>query len=67
MRRYLCRRPGRPDGRQAALNNYEALRLQVILPQDGYVTAYVGNESDTDVSFEDLQIVKCIPPRRLTA
>jgi hypothetical protein len=29
----------------AALNNYESLRLQVVVPQDGYVSAYVGNEA----------------------
>ena len=40
----------------AALNNYESLRLQVLLPQDGYVTAYVGNESDADVYFDDVQV-----------
>ena len=33
----------------AALNNYEPLRLRVVVPGDGYVTAYVGNESEVDV------------------
>jgi RHS repeat-associated protein len=40
----------------AALNNYEALRLQVVVPQDGYVTAYVGNESDADVYFDEVTV-----------
>jgi RHS repeat-associated protein len=40
----------------AALNNYEDLRLQVVVPQDGYVTAYVGNESNVDVLFDDVQV-----------
>ena len=39
-----------------ALNNYEALRVQVIAPQDGYVTAYVANESNADVFFDDVQV-----------
>ena len=30
----------------AARNNYEDLQVQVIAPQDGYVTAYVANESN---------------------
>ena len=41
----------------AALNNYEDLQLQVVVPQDGYVTAYVGNESDADVFFDDVAVV----------
>ena len=41
---------------QAALNHHESLRQQVLLPQVGYVTAYVGNESDTDVFFDGIQI-----------
>jgi RHS repeat-associated protein len=40
----------------AALNNYESLRLQVVVPQDGYVTAYVGNESNVDVFFDDVTV-----------
>ncbi|MBD2768831.1 hypothetical protein IC235_13125 [Hymenobacter sp. BT664] len=40
----------------AALNNYEALRLQVVVPQDGYVSAYVGNESNVDVFFDDVTV-----------
>jgi RHS repeat-associated protein len=40
----------------AALNNYESLRLQVVVPQDGYVTAYVGNESNVDVLFDDVTV-----------
>ncbi|MGI4734871.1 MAG: DUF6443 domain-containing protein [Janthinobacterium lividum] len=41
---------------QAAQGGYESLRLQVVLPQDGYVTAYVGNESDVDVYFDDVTV-----------
>lgn len=41
---------------QAARGGYEPLDLQVIVPQDGYVTAYVGNESDVDVLFDDVTI-----------
>jgi hypothetical protein len=40
----------------AALNNYEPLRLRVVVPQDGYVTAYVGNESEVDVYFDDVTV-----------
>ncbi|WBO84486.1 DUF6443 domain-containing protein [Hymenobacter yonginensis] len=40
----------------AALNNYEQLRLRVIAPSAGYVTAYVGNESDVDVFFDEVQL-----------
>ena len=38
----------------AALNYYERLRLRVLVPQDGYVSAFVGNESDADVLFDDI-------------
>ncbi len=41
---------------QAAKGGYEPLRLQVRLPQDGYVSAYVGNESDVDVLFDDVTV-----------
>ena len=40
----------------AALNNYERLRLRVLVPQDGYVSAFVGNESDVDVFFDDVTV-----------
>jgi RHS repeat-associated protein len=40
----------------AALGNYERLRLRVLVPQDGYVTAFVGNESDVDVYFDDVTV-----------
>ena len=40
----------------AALNNYERLRVQVLVPQDGYVSAFVGNESDADVLFDDVTV-----------
>jgi RHS repeat-associated protein len=40
----------------AALGNYERLRLRVLVPQDGYVTAFVGNESDVDVFFDDVTV-----------
>ena len=41
---------------KAANGNYEKVRLQVKLTQDGYVTAYVGNESDVDVYFDDVSV-----------
>ena len=40
----------------AARTGYEPLRVQVIVQQDGYVTAYVGNESNADVYFDDVTI-----------
>ena len=40
----------------AALNSYQPLRLQVVVPTDGYVSAYVGNESDVDVLFDDMSV-----------
>ena len=40
----------------AALGHYERLRLRVVMPTDGYVTAYVGNESDVDVLFDDVVV-----------
>ena len=41
----------------AAASGYEPLAVQVIAQQDGYVTAYVGNESNADVYFDDVQVV----------
>ena len=41
---------------KAAAGNYERLSMQVVLPQDGYVTAYVGSQSDVDVYFDDVQV-----------
>jgi len=41
---------------QAARAGYEPLQVQVIAPQDGYVTAYVGNESNADVYFDDVTV-----------
>ena len=41
---------------KAAQGNYEPLRLQVVLPQDGYVSAYVGSQSDVDVFFDDVRV-----------
>ena len=41
---------------QAAQGNYERLRVQLVLPQDGYVTAYVGSQSDVDVFFDDVSL-----------
>jgi RHS repeat-associated protein len=35
---------------------YEELRLRAVLPQDGYVTAYVGSQSDVDVYFDDVTV-----------
>jgi len=40
----------------AALNSYEPLRLSVVAPAEGYITAYVSNESDTDVFFDDVEV-----------
>jgi len=41
---------------QAARTGYEALTVQVIAPGDGYVSAYVGNESNADVYFDDVTV-----------
>ncbi|MEJ7659556.1 MAG: RHS repeat-associated core domain-containing protein [Hymenobacter sp.] len=41
---------------QVANGGYEPLTQRVVLPQDGYVSAYVGNESDVDVLFDDVQV-----------
>ena len=41
---------------QAAQGNYERLNVQLVLPQDGYVTAYVGSQSDVDVFFDDVRV-----------
>ncbi|RIY04747.1 RHS repeat-associated core domain-containing protein [Hymenobacter rubripertinctus] len=35
---------------------YELLSLRVFVPAAGYVQAYVANESDTDVFFDDISI-----------
>ncbi len=51
----LVAQPVRPLS-PAANGGYERLRLQVLVPQDGYVSAYVGNESDVDVLFDDVQL-----------
>lgn len=40
----------------AANGGYEPLRVQVVAQQDGYVTAYVGNESPADVYFDDVTV-----------
>ncbi|MBT2557397.1 hypothetical protein J7E24_06340 [Hymenobacter sp. ISL-91] len=40
----------------AALNGYEQLSLRVFVPAAGYVQAYVANESDTDVFFDDISV-----------
>ena len=41
---------------QAAQGSYEQLRVQVLVPQDGYVSAYVGSQSDVDVFFDDVRV-----------
>ena len=41
---------------KAAAGNYEQLSLRLVLPQDAYVTAYVGSQSDVDVFFDDVSI-----------
>jgi RHS repeat-associated protein len=40
----------------AAQNNYESLKLAIIAPSDGYIQAYVGNDSDADVLFDDVTV-----------
>ncbi|NVO86825.1 RHS repeat-associated core domain-containing protein, partial [Hymenobacter terrestris] len=35
---------------------YEQLSLRVFVPSAGYVQAYVANESDTDVFFDDISV-----------
>jgi RHS repeat-associated protein len=40
----------------AAHQNYEPLQVQLIPLQDGYVTAYVGNEGNVDVFFDDVTV-----------
>jgi RHS repeat-associated protein len=39
-----------------ANKGYEQLSTQLVLAQDGYVTAYVGNESNVDVFFDDVRV-----------
>ena len=41
---------------QAANGGYEQLGDTVRVSQDGYVTVYVGNESDVDVLFDDVSV-----------
>ncbi|RIY04618.1 RHS repeat-associated core domain-containing protein, partial [Hymenobacter rubripertinctus] len=41
---------------QVAQGGYEALSLRVFVPAAGYVQAYVANESDTDVFFDDVSV-----------
>jgi RHS repeat-associated protein len=41
---------------QAANGGYEPLGDTVRVSQDGYVTVYVGNESDVDVLFDDMSV-----------
>ncbi|RAK70027.1 DUF5675 family protein [Hymenobacter edaphi] len=40
----------------AGKNNYQRLNIDLTAPQDGFVQAYVGNESDTDVYFDDISV-----------
>jgi RHS repeat-associated protein len=40
----------------AAATGYQKLNIALTAPQDGFVQAYVGNESDTDVYFDDISI-----------
>ncbi|RIY04739.1 RHS repeat-associated core domain-containing protein, partial [Hymenobacter rubripertinctus] len=39
-----------------ANGGYERLSLRVFVPAAGYVQAYVANESDTDVFFDDISV-----------
>ena len=39
---------------ELAAGGYEDLKLEVTVAQDGYVQAYVGNESEVDVLFDDV-------------
>jgi RHS repeat-associated protein len=41
---------------QQALNNYEVLHDTLTIKRDGYVTVYVGNESEADVYFDDVTV-----------
>jgi RHS repeat-associated protein len=41
---------------RAALNNYEVLHDTLTIKRDGYVTVYVGNESEADVYFDDVTV-----------
>ena len=40
----------------AARGSYEQLQARVILPKAGYVQAYVANESETEVFFDDMSV-----------
>ena len=41
---------------KAAYGGWESVGVRVVLAQKGYVTAYVGNESDVDVYFDDVRV-----------
>jgi RHS repeat-associated protein len=36
--------------------HYDSLQMRLVVPQDGYVTAYVGSQSDVDVYFDDITV-----------
>lgn len=40
----------------AAASGYERLTISTRIAQDGYVTVYVGNESNVDVYFDDVMV-----------
>jgi Leucine-rich repeat (LRR) protein len=40
----------------AAASGYERLALSTTVAQDGYVTVFVGNESNVDVYFDDVMV-----------
>ncbi|RTQ46082.1 hypothetical protein EJV47_23305 [Hymenobacter gummosus] len=40
----------------AAATGYQRLTVALTVPKDGYVQAYVGNESDANVYFDDISI-----------
>ncbi|MBX0293120.1 hypothetical protein K3G63_21930 [Hymenobacter sp. HSC-4F20] len=40
----------------ASEGGYEQLQDSVVVPRSGYVQAYVANESDTDVFFDDITV-----------
>ena len=46
-----------------ALSGYQTLAVQITAPVDGYMLAYVGNESDSDVLFDDVEVLAMPGPQ----
>jgi RHS repeat-associated protein len=40
----------------AAHNSYQVLYQRIVAPVDGYIQAYVGNDSNVDVYFDDIEV-----------